>query len=98
MHNAVCWLDLRLAQDKGLVFWQTITNAIIFCDSVLADCPVKVVRSNLLGRYGSRNFGFKTQNLNNEKLFAFDCRKIQAIIGPGEILCEKKELLSGWNQ
>ena len=47
MRNAVFWFDLRLAHHNGLKFWQTINNAIILYDSVLADCLVQTVRRNL---------------------------------------------------
>ena len=36
MRNSAYWFELRLAQNKGLEFWQTINNA--------TDCLVKVVR------------------------------------------------------
>ena len=38
--------DLNIAQDLGLVFWQTMSNAIILNDSMPADCLTKVVLSN----------------------------------------------------
>ena len=47
IHNAVFGIDLKSAKNKGLVFWQAITNAIILYDSMLADCVVKVVRRNV---------------------------------------------------
>ena len=34
----------NIARDKGLVFWQTLSNAIILIDSMPADCLVKVVK------------------------------------------------------
>ena len=36
--NALNWINLRNAQDKGLAFWQTRSNAVILHDSVPADC------------------------------------------------------------
>ena len=30
--DTVCWVDLQLAQRKGLKFYQTRSNAILFCD------------------------------------------------------------------
>ena len=44
--NAVYWFDVRLAQHKGLDFWQSINNAVILYDSMLAACLVKVVKRN----------------------------------------------------
>ena len=38
---------LKLAQDKELVSWQTISNAIILYESTPADCSFNVVRRNL---------------------------------------------------
>ena len=43
--NAVCWINLRSAQDEGLAFWQTRSNAIILHNSVPADCLEKVVNA-----------------------------------------------------
>ena len=36
--NAVYWVNLPVAQKKGLTFYQTQSNAIILQDSVPADC------------------------------------------------------------
>ena len=49
-------------------------------------------------RYWSRSPVSKVRILNNEKLHAFDYKKISAIIVPGDILCQQKEFLSGWIQ
>ena len=45
-HHAVYWFDLRLAQNRGLEFWQTINNAIILYGSKLRFC----VRKNKLDK------------------------------------------------
>ena len=45
--ETVCRCDLRLAQHKGLEFWQTIHNAIIVYDAMPAGCVVKGVKRNL---------------------------------------------------
>ena len=37
-HNTVCWVDIKLAQQKGLKFYQTRSNAII---------PLQYTRSSL---------------------------------------------------
>ena len=37
------WINLKSAQDRGLVFWQTNSNAVVLDDSVPADCLEKVV-------------------------------------------------------
>ena len=42
--NAVYWINLKSAQDRGLIFWQTNSSAIIFDDSVPADCLEQVVQ------------------------------------------------------
>ena len=42
-HDAIYWFDLKIAQDKGLIFRETLPNAIIFNDSAPPDCLVKVV-------------------------------------------------------
>ena len=42
-HDAVYWVHLRSAQDAGLEFWQTGSNAIITYQSVPKECVVKVV-------------------------------------------------------
>ena len=47
IHNAVFGIDLKSAKNKGLVFWQTITNAIILYDSMPAGCVVRVVRRSV---------------------------------------------------
>ena len=41
--DAVYWIHLVRAQEKGLQCWQTRSRAIILCDSVPADCIEKVV-------------------------------------------------------
>ena len=42
--NTVYWVDIKLAQKKGLKSYQTRSNAIIFCDTLPAYCIPKVVR------------------------------------------------------
>ena len=39
--DAVCWVKLSRAQEQGLRFWQTKSNAIIVHNHVLADCTVR---------------------------------------------------------
>ena len=39
--DAVYWIHLARAQEKGLQCWQTRSRAIILCDSVPADCMRK---------------------------------------------------------
>ena len=41
--DAVNWINLARAQDKGLQSWQTRSHAIIVCRSVSADCIYKVI-------------------------------------------------------
>ena len=41
--DAVYWIHLSSAQDAGLEFWQTRSNAIITYQSVPQECVVKVV-------------------------------------------------------
>ena len=41
--DAVHWINLARAQDKGLRFWQTRSHAVIVYNSVLADCIHKVI-------------------------------------------------------
>ena len=41
--DAVYWIHLSTAQDVGLEFWQTGSNAIITYQSVPKECVVKVV-------------------------------------------------------
>ena len=43
--NAVYWVDINLAQKKGLKFYQTRSNAIILYNSLPAYCIPKVVRT-----------------------------------------------------
>ena len=42
--NAVYWVDINLALRKGLTFYQTRSNAIIFQETLPACCIPKVVR------------------------------------------------------
>ena len=42
--NTVYWVDLKLAQKKGLKFYQTRSNAVILHDTLPAYCIPKVVR------------------------------------------------------
>ena len=39
--DAVCWINLARAQDKGVQFWQTRSHALIVYNSVPADCIYK---------------------------------------------------------
>ena len=41
--DAVYWIILARAQDKGLQFWQTRSHAVIICGSVPAYCIYKVI-------------------------------------------------------
>ena len=43
-HNTVFWVDIKLAQTKGLKFYQTRSNAIILYNTLPAYCIPKVVR------------------------------------------------------
>ena len=43
--NTVYWLDIKFAQQKGLKFYQTRSNAIILSDTLPAYCIPKVVPS-----------------------------------------------------
>ena len=42
--NTVCWVDINLALEKGLKFYQTRSNAIILHETLPACCIPKVVR------------------------------------------------------
>ena len=42
--NTVCWVGTKLAQKKGLKFYQTRSNAIILYNTLPAHCIPKVVR------------------------------------------------------
>ena len=55
--NTVYWVDIQLAQRKGLKFYQTRSNAIILYDTLPAYCIPKVVR-------------METGEVKNEKVFA----------------------------
>ena len=50
-HDAVCWFDLKIAQHRGLVFWQSMLHAIIRNDSMSAECLLKVVHKTSEGLY-----------------------------------------------
>ena len=41
--NTVFWVDIRLAQKKGFKFYQTLSNAIILCDTLPAYCIPKAI-------------------------------------------------------
>ena len=41
--DAVYWVNLGRAWDRGLPLWQTRSNAVIVNNSVLADCVYKVI-------------------------------------------------------
>ena len=42
--NTVYWVDINLAQKKGLKFYQTLSNAIVLYETLPAYCIPKVVR------------------------------------------------------
>ena len=42
--NAVYWVDIKLAQKKGLKFYQTRLNAIILCHTLPVYCIPKAIR------------------------------------------------------
>ena len=54
--NTVYWVDIKLAQKKGLKFYQTRSNAIILHDTLPAYCIPKVVR-------------METGEVKNEKVY-----------------------------
>ena len=41
--DAVYWINLARAQEKGLQFWQTRSRATFVHNAVLADCICKVI-------------------------------------------------------
>ena len=43
IQDAVCWVNLARAQDKGLRFWQTRSNDVIVFNSVPVDCIYEVI-------------------------------------------------------
>ena len=43
--DAICRINLRKAQDKGLECWQTRSNAIILYDPAPADCVERVAKT-----------------------------------------------------
>ena len=43
--NAIFWISLKNAPDKGFAFWQTRSNDSILHNSVPADCLEKVVHT-----------------------------------------------------
>ena len=45
--NTVYWVDIKLAQKKGLKFYQTRSNAIILHDTLPACCIPKIVRMEI---------------------------------------------------
>ena len=45
IQEAICWINLSKAQEKGLKFWQTRSDAIIFYDSVPVDRIERVVNT-----------------------------------------------------
>ena len=54
--NTVYWVDIKLAQKKGLKFYQTRSNAIILYNILPAYCIPKVVR-------------METEEVKNEKVY-----------------------------
>ena len=78
------WFDSRLAQNKGLVFWQTITDATMSYASMPAACLAEVVRRNL------DDTEAEILSDKAEPFFAYDVREILAIIEQGEVHREKK--------
>ena len=42
--NRVYWVDIKLAQKKGFEFYQTRSNAIIFCNTLPAYCIPKAIK------------------------------------------------------
>ena len=58
--DAVYWVNLARAQDKGFQFWQTRSNAIVEHSSVPSDCIYKVISLN-----GERVFIRETRDASN---------------------------------
>ena len=50
-HDAVYWFDLKIAQHRGLVFWQSMLHAIILNDSMPAECLLQVLHKTSEGLY-----------------------------------------------
>ena len=44
--NTVSWCSLKLAQEKGLLFYQTRSHAVVLYDTLPAVCMEKLVRMN----------------------------------------------------
>ena len=61
-HDAVYWIHLSTAQDAGLEFWQTVSNAIITYQSVPKECVVKVVSES-----GKENCSRDNSRLENDQ-------------------------------
>ena len=45
--NTVCWVDIKLAQMKGLKFYQTRSNAIILYNTLPAYCTPKAIKMEI---------------------------------------------------
>ena len=48
LHSPACWFVLKPVQDKGLVFWQTISKACVLYETMPADCFAKKVATRNL--------------------------------------------------
>ena len=55
-HQTVYWVDINLAQKKGLKFYQTRSNAIILYETLPAYCVPKVVRMETGEKLFSRKY------------------------------------------
>ena len=62
------WSDSSVAQNQGLEFWETVNNAIILCDTTLADCLRKGVKRKLDDTEAETLK--KKENLNKVKVIA----------------------------
>ena len=93
--NAVYWFELRLAQNKGLELWLTINDAIILCDSMLADCLVKAVKRKLHDT--EAEILFERRELEQRQVLRVYWKTIP-LPKPGEILYASKESHWGWKE
>ena len=84
--DTVNWVDIQLAQRKGLEFYQTRSNAVILYDTLPAYCISKAIV-------------MKSEEIKNQKVHARSCKDIQRFeLKPNTQLSSTGRLVTKWSE
>ena len=90
--DAVYWIHLSTAQDAGLEFWQTGSNATITCQSVPKECVVKVVSESGKRESFARQLTPREQPKVTLRPSWVRNPRMQACLGKPRVYCRRETL------